>query len=480
MPPSLSLLVLFAAVPQAPVSQAPRAPAAPGDVLAHGAIAGRDVAITRTDTALEMAFHLRRREEGVAGCEHLVDTALVRAEAQKLGVTPTAGEVKQFWNAQLELARAAGEDLRAHPIVRNSTEAEWLELLAVTMAHERIVRGELGSKPDEPVGPEMLRLWTKEARKRHEVELDPNALPLGAAARVDGREIPLVELGLLLLRKSDDAERDRFVRQFAYRKALDAACAANGVEATQEELQQEIARRRSAAARDPRWQGLGFEQILKSQGLTAATLAQSHAFRAQVQLSLLAQKLLPDDALAREIATDRQGVLDVAGPRRRLGLVFARALEPPNKLVPRDFAAATAHLAKVKERLAKETFENTARIESDDPASKARGGDLGWLQRKTNALPDAVLAAAFAAAKNDVLEPIPGPDGVYLVKVLDAEPDPSDAELLVRLRELRSDELGRKLLRDVALRRPDGKPFDAEDGPREANGARGEPGKGGG
>ena len=63
-----------------------------------------------------------------------------------------------------------------------------------------------------------------------------------------------------------------------------------------------------------------------------------------------------------------------------------RALDPPNALVPRSFADAMQHLAEVKQRLEKDAFDVVARVESDDPGSKMRGGDLGWFQRRAKNL----------------------------------------------------------------------------------------------
>ncbi|MEO6596011.1 MAG: peptidylprolyl isomerase, partial [Planctomycetota bacterium] len=102
-------------------------------------------------------------------------------------------------------------------------------------------------------------------------------------------------------------------------------------------------------------------------------------------------------------------------------------------------------------RLAKETFENVARIESDDPESKTRGGDVGWHRRSSDNLPKAVLDAAFALAPDEVSEPVRGDEGCFLVKVLAVDPQPSDPELIERLREYRAKDLAQRLLRDANI-----------------------------
>ena len=135
-------------------------------------------------------------------------------------------------------------------------------------------------------------------------------------------------------------------------------------------------------------------------------------------------------------------------------------LDEPNELVPKTFAQAEEHLKKAKARLAKDPFDFVAAVESDDPTTKARGGDLGWFHRRDKSLPDAVLAAAWALPKDGVGEPVRGRDGYYLIKVLDIEPDRTDAQLLQRLRDRYAAEMTPQIVAAADIRLPDGKPLD--------------------
>src|SRR5262245_20531441 len=69
----LALLPLPLLPPQEPVA---------AQVLARYTLRGETTAVTRGDVALEMAFHLRRKDEGRAACEHLANALLVRAAAE--------------------------------------------------------------------------------------------------------------------------------------------------------------------------------------------------------------------------------------------------------------------------------------------------------------------------------------------------------------------------------------------------------------
>ena len=61
------------------------APQDPAEVLATYKLEGRTQNVTRADVALEMAFHLRRRDRGREACEMIVDTLVTRTEADAQG-----------------------------------------------------------------------------------------------------------------------------------------------------------------------------------------------------------------------------------------------------------------------------------------------------------------------------------------------------------------------------------------------------------
>lgn len=429
----------------------------PGEVLARYELDGRPAVVTRSDVAVEIGMHLRRKDVGRDACKVLVDSALTEREATRLDLMPAEPEVRAFWGELQEQLRAAGRDPDDFAAVRNSTEAEWLHDLAVQMAQERLVRHALRLGPNESVSGDMLRLWLAEQRKKATIVTDPDLLPPGIAARIDGRDLPILDLGLLLLRTSEDAERERFVQQVVFLESIAHLARKHGIEVNQSHLDAAIAARRREAARDPRYRGLTFEQLLETQGLSISSLVQTRVFRAKVMQDLLADVLHSDESLRTELAADRDAILARIGPRRRLGVIYRRALDEPNALVPHDFAAAAESLQRVRARLDVERFDVVARIETDDPAGKETGGDTGWHHRDSKKLPEQVLDAAFAAESGALVGPIRAADGCYLVRVTEVEPELADDELIARLRRLRSDELSQKILADAKIRWGDGK-----------------------
>lgn len=435
------LLPLLASLPQQP-----------GEVLARFQVDGKSAVVSRDDVALEMAFHQRRRDQGKQAAEHLVNSALVRTEAEQKKLMPSREEVEAWWSAMQERIRAAGRKPENLPVVRNTPHEELMGDFANQLAHERLVRAELDLRPAEGVSPDLLNLWLKEARERHTLVEDPDQLPVGAVASIDGREIPMLDLGRLLLRTSDTDERDKFIRQVVLLSTLEQMARVRGIELTPADLQQEMERKRREAEADPRFGGLTFDQLLRSQGSSPQLLVQSRVFRGQVLQRRLVEHLHPDEALAKELEANRAALMDQAGPRRHLATIFVRALDEPNALINKDFKAATQQLEKARKRIVEgEEFDTVARIETEDTGGKLRGGDRGLCFRKQPGLPEEVLAAAFAMQEGELSQPIRSEEGMHLVKVIAVEPAPTDAVVMARIREQRIDELTRSILEGSKL-----------------------------
>ncbi|MBL8755681.1 MAG: peptidyl-prolyl cis-trans isomerase [Planctomycetes bacterium] len=423
------------------------------EALANYLLDGKQATVTRTDVALEMAFHLRRRDRGQQACEQLVATALTRRAAEQKKLMPTEAEVRAFWNQLQDQLRAAGRRPEEFAAIRNTSEAQWFADLAVQMAQERVVRAELGLGKNDAVGGDMLQLWLQEERKKATVVVDADTLPAGTAVRVGDTDVPLIDLGMLLLRTAEDEELDKFVQQVAYLNSLERLAAREGVTITSEDLDASIQKRAAEAQKDPRYRGATFENLLKAEGLSLAALRDLRTFRAGILVQKLADKRCTTAQLAAEIAADRAEVLAKHGPRRRIGLIFTRATETPNGLITKTFDEARQHLEGVRARLAKEKFDTVARIESDHNSTKLQGGDAGWHRQKSEKLPKAIVAAAFALPVGEVSMPLRTDDGYCLVKTIDVEPDPDDATLMARLREAKGIELGKQLLDEAKVER---------------------------
>jgi parvulin-like peptidyl-prolyl isomerase len=427
------------------------APQQPEDVLAHYVLDSKPATVTNTDVALEMAFHLRRRERGRQAAEMIVDTMITRSEAKRLGVMPTTIEVKAFWERLKQQFIAAGHKPEDFAAVRNTNEETWLSDLSVQIAQERLVRKELGLGDNEEVSGEMLKLWLSELKAAATIQTDPDLLPAGCAATVNGKAVPLIDLGFLLLRTSEDFERERFIRQVVYLEIIERMANKRYLTVSGTDIDLAIKARRAQAKKDPRFAAVPFEQLLEAEGMTIASLSNLRVFRSQILLDKLAISEFDDATLDKELATNRAAALAEAGPRRRLGIIFVRALKTPNALITRNFDDAMNYLAAARKRVEKDGFKMTASIESEHGPSKPKGGDVGWHRRGSKELPDEVLSAAFALKMQQISMPIRTDEGCYLVTVTDKEPTPNDAEMRRRLRIARAQQMSESILADAKI-----------------------------
>ncbi|MFI4982730.1 MAG: peptidylprolyl isomerase [Nevskiales bacterium] len=132
----------------------------------------------------------------------------------------------------------------------------------------------------------------------------------------------------------------------------------------------------------------------------------------------------------------------------------------PPDATPAAEATAKKRLAAIRQQLAKPhaDFSAIARSESDDKASAAAGGDLGWLPE--DRLRPPVRDAVAGMQEGAISEPLRTEDGWHLVHLIGTKPaapaplDVVHAQLVQALRRQRIAETERKLIEDLLSRQP--------------------------
>ena len=448
----ISMLTLFTAglataTPQEPTTRNP--------LVARFQLLGAPASVARDDLALELAARFGRTERGREALHHLVDFELVRREALPKKFMPEQHEIEaQLARIQRQLL-SQKIALDAFLKQRGMTRAEFAEYAAISIAHERLVLDALGETKPELATNAVLELWLKEARERIGVVEEPENLPAGVMARIGKgsatTDLSALALGRVLLRTVNAEERERYVRQIALCRILEAEAARRGISVTQAEMVAEVAaRKKDVESRGG--QSISYDQLLASQGTTPELLERSPVLRAQVIEKRILLKLHPDEDLKATLQKDRTLIEKKHGARRRLGLVFLRATLEPNQLVPRDFLAARKRADEIRAEIEKgKPFDLAAAVYSEDGATKARGGDAGWHHAFEADLPAEVLAEAFATPKGQIGQVVQSKDGVWLVKVTDQEPNQSDEILIERLRRELADQYRETVLKEAKV-----------------------------
>jgi parvulin-like peptidyl-prolyl isomerase len=445
-------LLLFCSILAVPQDHQGRSP-----VVARYLLDGVETSVSRDDLALELAQRFQRQERGRTALQHMIDLTLVRREAARKKIHPSTEEVEKRMKTICDALEAGKRSLEVALKQAGMTRAEFAdEYAALSLAHERLVRDELGGKGQDPVAPSLLELWLKQARDRLGVVDAPDQLPAGIVARIgrgnDTFDLSALDLGRVLLRTAQAEERQRYTNQIVVCRILGARAARAGIGVTQDEIDQEIRERRADIEKRAS-QGMTFEQMLATQGSSVEQLARSPVLRAQVLERKLVEKEHPAADLERQIETQRDIVEKKHGARRRLAILFLRAAKEPNALIKRDFAAARKHAEELRTQVADgKPFDLVVALNSEDPETKKQGGDAGWHHALEKSFPTEVLAEAFTLAKGAIGVPVQTKEGIVLVKVTDVEPPPAKAELLERLRREHADDYRERLLADAKVR----------------------------
>lgn len=406
-------------------------------IVARFLVGGRSTSLLHGELAIEVARRLRRSSEGRDAIRLLVDRELVTTRAATEGVAATRAEIEARIAQIVDALKAQGQDLADFLAQKQLGRAEFeRDYVALSIAHERLVRRAMELGDADPVTPDMLELWLTEARAGARVVDDQDALPPGVVARVGTREIGFRELGAVLLQNLGADERARHVRRVVLRRLLAHEASAAGLTVTEEDTRREIAVRKAAIESDPQYRGVSYaDWLMQTQGIGPDELARDPQMVATVQQQMLVDRRHDADDLARRIRDDRDAVLRRHGERRDLSILLLRAIEQPNELIPRTFDAARTELLAIRDKItAGLPFDRAARVHSEDPYSKPKSGVIGSFVRGATDLPEAVLDAAFSLEPAIVSEPIRVAQGMLLLRVDRVEPAPDDAELMHRLR----------------------------------------------
>jgi parvulin-like peptidyl-prolyl isomerase len=161
----------------------------------------------------------------------------------------------------------------------------------------------------------------------------------------------------------------------------------------------------------------GLAKALAEQGYTLSSYKQDLRrqllrLRAQNQLVRPRVNITDDDVRARYDQMQRRSE---AVSAVRLSHILIKVPDQPSEQV---LAAAKEKAAKAIARAkAGEEFAKVAATESEDPATSATGGELGWFER--GSISPEWEQVVFAMEKGDVRGPVSGPQGLHVFFVSD-------------------------------------------------------------
>jgi parvulin-like peptidyl-prolyl isomerase len=259
-----------------------------------------------------------------------------------------------------------------------------------------------------------------------EQAMKPEKLP-AIVARVNGKPVKREELiqggQVMLLQLAQRGQKVVPTPAF-YRRVLDDLVAftliqqdakAQGVTASPQEVQQQIdARKRAFPSED------AYKKALAKAGMTEAILREEAANQIVVQRFLetkVASQVTVSDQAARQFYDKNQSSMSAPERLHLRQIVIGVAQNAPAA----DKAKAKAKAEEVYKKIqAGEDFAKLVPQYSDDPGTKNRGGDIGWIVAGQT-VPQ-FEAAAFALKKpNEITPPTETRAGYHVIQLLERQ-----------------------------------------------------------
>lgn len=326
--------------------------------------------------------------------KHLAETRMVEAAAQEAGIAVSAAQVDQrVREIAAQLQQKSGQTLESHCKGAHLTLEEFRYFLQVGMLQEELARRALGLEAGAEVSPDAVKLWTQEAFTEREYKEFVPPWTDGIVAKGTGFSITAHDFVQYLRRRlpPEDVRRDCY--EFLLCRRVRARMPDATPAKVDEYVKQEIERRKREAALNPRNKGLSYEKLLTAEGLSIETLAHDPGVVASALSKLWIDRNYTAETLRRSYQDERALYDDQFGEAIDVSLLFVRAAQFKNELIPRSFPEAEKLLQQFAPGIKSvEDFQKLAKQNSEDAATRDSGGSLGWITAGSTAAPAEVRA----------------------------------------------------------------------------------------
>ena len=459
-------LCLICAVAEGQVEgpPAPQIPQQPAPQL------GKDLAALAGNTALTfgeldelLLWRYGQSPDGLAALQQLLELRVLDALADEEKIEISSRDLTRRWSeleADIQSSGVAA-DLPAYLAESGITRETFLEYLRLALVHEALTRSALGLEPDDPVTAEQQNTWLETTLAGRGVERLPRPWDDGIVIRSEAVEITRADYALHLRKMLPPDDLTSACHQLILQQRLRARMPDLSPKAMQRLVEEEIERRRAATEADPLYQGVGYERLLKTQGLSLEAVRRDPALGIAVLSRYWIERAHDDESLKTVYAAERALFDGAYGEGVESFVLVLKAAKLPNDLVPRSFEAAETELIDLRARIGSITeFQRLTAKHSEDPLSRERGGSLGIVTRDAPGVPGSVRESIFAAldaarsagmdeVSGTILGPLRFSGGALLVALGERRPAPTWEQMAARVR----DELRRRFL--VELLPPD-------------------------
>lgn len=448
----LAPALALAALPAFLAGAAVDAQEAAGPVVARG----RQLELTASELERTLVARYAHSDEGRDVLKLLLHSRVIERLAGEQGLSASAEDVDRLWR-KLDLetkARGEAQGLAAELRRKGLAEGEFRDYLRLSILQERLARAALGAAEDAPVSGDQQEVWLQQAMEERGTSLPAPPWPDGIVARCGEVVVREAELGAALRRRLPAADVRETAWHLLLLRGIERRMPDLSAGARERAIDAEMARRRAEVEGQSAAQGVRFEQIVGARGTTVEALRADPSVRIAALSRLWVDRTRGADGLRAAYEAERSLFEGLHGRSVAARLHFLKAAKYANELNPRTFDEAEAELARLGRTLASDAdLEAWARQYSEDPASRASGGDLGWVTRRDPRVPAAVPAALFRfldtggtlPAGGKAIGPVRLESGSALLWMRDVRESPPWEQMAEHVHE----ELRRRFLKDV-------------------------------
>ena len=464
--PPLPLTLLAGASPAPQDAAGASSPAnalvRPQEAGARVVARGRGLTLSRDEIVPVLLDRFAMAAPGRDLLKLLMSSKVLDQIGREEGLTISDEVITRRWREIDQQVRAGGseEGIEGEIAARGISPAEFRDYLRLQLLQEELTRRALGLSADAMVSPDMQEVWLGETlAKRGHRDLPP-PWANGVVSECGDIQVTTAELGNELLSKLDDTDVRETAWHMLLLESLEKRMPDLSAEARLGVLKKELERRRLKAETQAARQGQGvsFEEILKARGTSLDALARDPSVAIAALTRLYVDRNEGEDGLKRTFHAERDYFEGRFGTALRTHAIFLIAGEFKNEFVTRTFQEADAEIGKLRDQIKSlEEFRAFATRYSEDPGSRAKSGELGWVPRSGPGFPVELASALFdyydglpADAKvlpagGTMIGPVRFESGSALLHVSSIRPTPGWEEM----RDIVHEELRRRLIEDL-------------------------------
>jgi hypothetical protein len=378
---------------------------------------------------------------------YLLKLRVVDSIGRAQGLEPSAAEIEKMITDIEKDVIASGEAQSMQDYLERSgvSREEFLKSLRLGLIQTKLARLGLGIPEGQPVSGEQQEMWLTDQISERGLEEFPAPWTDGIVLRNGDVELLRDEFITFLRGRVDPIDVRECLYELIRVKRMRARMPDVDPKVIEKAIEGEIGNRSAEVLSNPKYKGLTYEQLLKSQGIQFDTWHEDPNV-VQAALSRLWVERSYNEEDLREVYENERAYFDGEyGEALEASVLFLRALKTPNDLIRLNHDQAEEKLNQLAlEITSRVSFESAVEQFSEDLASRKRKGHLGWVTRTGASGPSPARSSIFAAYDSKAYKPtdpensltrLVGPirttSGVLLLWVGQQRPKPSWNSMIV-------------------------------------------------